>query len=77
VLHFTVDGVTGQALQALVQPGGSTLFMALLAAFNVLLTRYSGQTDICIGTPVANRSSRTGKVDRLLRQHAGTTHAGK
>ncbi|SHM78877.1 amino acid adenylation domain-containing protein [Duganella sacchari] len=70
VLHFTVDGVTGQALQALVQPGGSTLFMALLAAFNVLLARYSGQTDICIGTPVANRSRP--ELEKLIGFFANT-----
>ncbi len=33
-----------------------TPFMTLLAAFNVLLHRYSGQTDLIIGTPVANRT---------------------
>ena len=33
----------------------STLFMVCLAAFNVLMARYSGQKDICIGTPVAGR----------------------
>ena len=32
--------------------------MTLLAAFNVLLARYTGQTDICVGTPVANRQRR-------------------
>lgn len=33
-----------------------TLFMVLMAAFQVLLARYSGQRDLCIGTPIANRS---------------------
>jgi FkbH-like protein len=33
-----------------------TLFMTLLAAFQVLLYRYSGQEDICIGSPIANRN---------------------
>ncbi|HYA79395.1 MAG TPA: condensation domain-containing protein, partial [Methylocystis sp.] len=33
----------------------ATLFMTLLAAFDVLLYRHSGQSDICVGTPVANR----------------------
>ncbi|HEU4964843.1 MAG TPA: amino acid adenylation domain-containing protein [Bacilli bacterium] len=33
-----------------------TLFMTLLSAFNVLLHRYSGQDDIAVGTPIANRS---------------------
>ncbi len=35
---------------------GATLFMTLLAAFNVLLWRYSGQDEILIGTPIANRN---------------------
>ncbi|QKX03653.1 amino acid adenylation domain-containing protein [Aquimarina sp. TRL1] len=34
---------------------GATLFMTLLTAFKVLLYRYSGQEDICVGTPIANR----------------------
>jgi non-ribosomal peptide synthetase component F len=34
---------------------GVTPFMALLAAFQVLLHRYSGQDDICVGTPIAGR----------------------
>ncbi|ASZ12188.1 hypothetical protein CK934_15080 [Chitinophaga sp. MD30] len=35
---------------------GTTLFMTLLAAFKVLLYRYTGQSDICVGTGVANRN---------------------
>ncbi|MEO8338101.1 MAG: amino acid adenylation domain-containing protein [Nitrospirota bacterium] len=35
----------------------ATLFMTLLAAFQVLLHRYSGETDLSIGTPIANRTS--------------------
>lgn len=34
----------------------ATLFMVLLAAFNILLYRYSGQKDIAVGTDVANRN---------------------
>jgi amino acid adenylation domain-containing protein/non-ribosomal peptide synthase protein (TIGR01720 family) len=37
---------------------GVTLFMVLLAAFKVFLYRYSGQEDISVGTPVANRTRR-------------------
>ena len=44
------------ALQSLCQGSRSTLFMGLLAAFKVLLARYSGQHDICIGSPIANRN---------------------
>jgi len=35
---------------------GVTLFMTLLAAFQVLLARYSGQEDIVVGAPIANRN---------------------
>lgn len=43
------------ALEDLSQQSGVTLFMTLLAAFQTLLHRYSGQTDIAIGSPIANR----------------------
>jgi len=38
------------------QEQGCTLFMTLLAAYNVLLHRYSGQNDILVGSPIANRN---------------------
>lgn len=44
-----------QPLLQLSRREGSTLFMTLLAAFQALLYRYSGQHDFCIGTPLANR----------------------
>jgi amino acid adenylation domain-containing protein len=40
---------------ALARRQGATLFMALLAAFETLLSRYSGQRDLVVGTPVASR----------------------
>ncbi len=43
-------------VKALNQTYGATTFMTLLAAFQLLLHRYTGQTDILIGTPIANRS---------------------
>ncbi|MEO5655363.1 MAG: amino acid adenylation domain-containing protein, partial [Nitrosospira sp.] len=43
-------------LRALSQREGVTLSMTLLAAFSVLLSRYSGQSDLVIGTPIANRT---------------------
>lgn len=42
-------------LAVLCRQENATQFMTLLAAFQVLLYRYSGQTDIVVGTPVANR----------------------
>ncbi|HEY0606556.1 MAG TPA: amino acid adenylation domain-containing protein, partial [Herpetosiphonaceae bacterium] len=43
-------------LHALSRREGVTLFMTLLAAFDVLLSRYSGQDDILVGSPIANRT---------------------
>ena len=43
-------------LAALGRKEGATLFMTLLAAFNVLLSRYSGQDDIVVGSPIAGRT---------------------
>ncbi|CAH2574051.1 Linear gramicidin synthase subunit D [Planktothrix rubescens] len=43
-------------LKHLSQKQGVTLFMTALAAFSVLLSRYSGQSDLCIGSPIANRT---------------------
>ncbi|MCG8672139.1 MAG: amino acid adenylation domain-containing protein, partial [Pseudomonadales bacterium] len=43
---------------------GATLFMTLLAGLYALMQRYSGQTDICIGTPVANRARE--EFERLI-----------
>ncbi len=42
-------------LQALSQTAGVSLFMTLMSAFQVMLARYSGQIDISVGTPIANR----------------------
>ncbi|MCO2831833.1 amino acid adenylation domain-containing protein [Pseudomonas aeruginosa] len=46
----------GRQLQALAQREGTTLFMLLLASFQALLHRYSGQDEIRVGVPVANRN---------------------
>ena len=43
-------------LQALSHAEGVTLFMTLLAAFQALLHRYTGQDDIVVGAPIANRN---------------------
>jgi amino acid adenylation domain-containing protein len=44
-----------EQLKALSHQEGTTLFMTLLAAFKTLIYRYTGQTDIIIGSPIANR----------------------
>jgi amino acid adenylation domain-containing protein len=53
---FTLPVDLLTALQVLSQQNEVTLFMTLLAAFQVLLHRYTGQTDIAVGSPIANRS---------------------
>ena len=45
-----------KGLKELRRRQGATLFMTLLAAFTTLLYRYSGQTNIVVGCPIANRS---------------------
>jgi non-ribosomal peptide synthetase component F len=45
-----------KALQRLNRKEGVTLFMTLLAAFQTLLHRYTGQDDLVVGTPIANRN---------------------
>ena len=47
------------SLRALGRRKGVTLFMTMLAAFDVLLSRYSGQTDFLVGTDIANRNHGT------------------
>ncbi|MEH1937180.1 MAG: amino acid adenylation domain-containing protein [Nostoc sp.] len=44
------------AIKTLSQQQGASLFMTLLAAFSILLSRYSRQEDLCIGSPIANRT---------------------
>ncbi|HEY8099335.1 MAG TPA: amino acid adenylation domain-containing protein [Burkholderiaceae bacterium] len=56
MVRFTISQDTTAGLIALGQRYDATLFMTLAAAFTVLLSRYAGQDDICIGTPIANRS---------------------
>ncbi|MBD2019655.1 amino acid adenylation domain-containing protein, partial [Leptolyngbya sp. FACHB-36] len=52
------------ALETLSQQEGVSLFMVLLAAFQTLLYRYTGQTDIVVGSPIANRNRS--KLENLI-----------
>jgi amino acid adenylation domain-containing protein len=61
---FSFSGHLRKGLYELSQRQGVTLFMTLLAAFKVLLYRYSGQTDFAVGSPIANRN-RT-EVENLI-----------
>ncbi|MBP6749936.1 MAG: amino acid adenylation domain-containing protein, partial [Xanthomonadaceae bacterium] len=46
------------ALHALASNEGATLFMALLAVFQSLLSRYTGDADVVVGTPVSRRTAK-------------------
>lgn len=52
---FELSAAATAALEAWSREEGVTLFMTLLAAFQTLLHRHSGQEDLCVGTPVATR----------------------
>jgi amino acid adenylation domain-containing protein len=56
--YFVLSERCSEDLRVLSHRYRVTLFMTLLAAFQALLHRYSGQTDIVIGSPVAGRSRR-------------------
>ncbi|HEX7318160.1 MAG TPA: amino acid adenylation domain-containing protein, partial [Pyrinomonadaceae bacterium] len=53
--RFALDAGLSRALKALSRAEGTTLFMTLLAGFKVLLSRYSGQEEVVVGTPIAGR----------------------
>jgi len=55
-VHIELGEVLAQDLKHLARQQGVTLFMLLLASLQTLLHRYSGQADIRVGVPVANRN---------------------
>ncbi|MBH3339923.1 non-ribosomal peptide synthase/polyketide synthase [Pseudomonas mendocina] len=63
-LDIALDSELSSALRQLAQREGATLFMLLLASFQALLHRYSGQRDIRVGVPVAGRNRM--ETERLL-----------
>ncbi len=56
LFKFAVSETIATQFQDLRIGEGATLFMAVLAAFKVLLYRYTGQTDLLVGTPISGRS---------------------
>ncbi len=62
--RFRLGKEMAEGLKELSQREGATLFMGLLAAFQTLLYRLSNQTDIVVGTDIANRNNA--KVEGLI-----------
>jgi amino acid adenylation domain-containing protein len=54
-ISFKIDQALTNQLESLSNTLGASMFMTLLSAFKILLYRYSNQTDITIGTPIAGR----------------------
>ncbi len=63
-LSFPLTPALSQSLQSLCKAEGVTLFMTLLAAFKVFLYRYTGQEDLIVGSPIANRHRH--ELERLI-----------
>jgi amino acid adenylation domain-containing protein len=55
-VSFTLSSKLSDKLTTIAKAEKATLFMTLLAAFKVLLYRYTGQADIVVGSPIANRN---------------------
>ena len=69
-LTFQLSEEISSALKQLSQQQNSTLFMILLAAFKVLLHRYTNSEDIIVGSPIANRNHR--ETEKLIGFFANT-----
>ncbi|WP_127570963.1 non-ribosomal peptide synthetase, partial [Paenibacillus xylaniclasticus] len=54
-VHFRIDRLLTDGIKKLARKQDVTLYMTLLAAFNVLLFKYTGEQDIVVGSPVAGR----------------------
>jgi hypothetical protein len=61
---FALSPTLSQSLKSLSLQAGVTLFMTLLAGFNALLYPYTGQEDILVGSPIANRNRS--EIDGLI-----------
>ena len=55
-VHFQINKGISEKLYAFSKDNDVTLFMTLLSVFKVLLYKYTGQEDICVGAPIANRT---------------------
>ena len=74
--NFRVSAELTEQLKQLSRSEGVTLFMTLLAAFQTLLWRYSGQEDMVVGARRGEpEPAGDGSADRVLCEHAGAADA--
>ena len=57
-VRFTIPASLTLKINEMAKKKGVTLFMTLLSSFNVLLNKLTGEKDICVGTPIANRNRK-------------------
>ncbi|RBL91143.1 non-ribosomal peptide synthetase [Chitinophaga flava] len=70
IFRFSIPRHTAAAIKETGRTNGATAFMVMLAAYNILLSKYSGQEDVIVGTPVSGRSSAD--VQELLGMFVNT-----
>ncbi len=69
-VHFALSHADTNALNNIAATHSATLFMVLLAFFNILLSKLSGQEDIIIGTPSASR--RHADLEKIIGMFVNT-----
>ena len=69
-IDFTVSKGLTRKLRALARKTGSTMYMLLLGAYNILLSKYTAQEDIIVGSPIAAR--RNAELDNVIGMFANT-----
>ncbi|NEW09936.1 amino acid adenylation domain-containing protein, partial [Paenibacillus sp. SYP-B3998] len=69
-LQFFIEPQMSEGLNRIATETGSTLYMVLLAAYTILLHKYTGQEDVIVGTPIAGRTH--GDLQPLIGMFVGT-----
>ena len=69
-LHFTINKTLSKKINKVVKNNGTTAFTLMFAAYNILLSKYSGQEDIIVGIPVAGR--RHPDIDKMIGMFVNT-----
>jgi amino acid adenylation domain-containing protein len=70
IVNFTIPGTLKKGVSRLARQTDTTPFMVLMAGFQTLLSRYTGQDDVVVGTPIANRNRA--EVEELIGLFANT-----
>lgn len=69
-VHHLIEGNVGKRFKQIGQEQGCTLFMSLLGAYNLLLSRYGAREDIVVGSPIAGRDRE--EIENVVGMFANT-----